>query len=518
MKLIRIPILSFAAALLAVLLSANAAFSQTYGGQATAVRSTVTVVGEPVVTTAVTDTGPLPAAGGNISLTSVGVTLPGVVSVGSSNSTTMGIGDTAQSTASVDNVNIGVLSNTITADVVSSQTSAVCPGPQILGSSTITNLSINGSPVTVTGAPNQGVTIFLDKDPVGTLLINEQIVEERGITVNALHLFVTDPISLTTTDLIIASARSSINCFLAPFENIYSGRGTGVTIFESDILTGTVSTIISDTGPLPMSGGNINTTTTGAGLDPLLSTGVVTASTSGGIPGGDVDTAQSNATTEDLIIEASSDPLNSLLITADSLISDTQCACSLSVGSCEASSLITNLQVSAVVAGIPTNVVIVITGEPNQVVDVLGLATLTLNGRSGSPSGNPAFIDAFAMRVDLNVVGLVGTSITISETHSDIVCLVAPTSAGATIAGRVADEFGRGLPRALVTLTRDDGVIVSTMTNNFGNYRFETVASGRTYVIQPMSRQYSFQARSITVDEDLAGVDFIPVGSGSVKK
>src|SRR5687767_4945776 len=114
----------------AFLLSAAAlsAVGQTYSGQATAVRLTTTVVGQPVLTTAVADTGDLPNAGGTITLASVGVNLAPVATVGSSTSTTTGSDPggsgspppaLSQSTASINNINVGVLSNLITADVVS---------------------------------------------------------------------------------------------------------------------------------------------------------------------------------------------------------------------------------------------------------------------------------------------------------------------------------------------------------------------------------------------------------------
>src|SRR5690348_16807663 len=80
------------------------AISQTYTGQATAVKVMVDPPLLSPVTTAVADTGPLPAAGGNVSLTSVGTTVAGVLTVGSSNVNSSGVSGATHSDASVNNL------------------------------------------------------------------------------------------------------------------------------------------------------------------------------------------------------------------------------------------------------------------------------------------------------------------------------------------------------------------------------------------------------------------------------
>jgi hypothetical protein len=69
----------------------------------------------------------------------------------------------------------------------------------------ITNLTFGGGAVTVTGLPNQTVTIL----GVATLIINEQIVPagSRDITVNALHLIVG-----TGEEVILSSSHSDVAC------------------------------------------------------------------------------------------------------------------------------------------------------------------------------------------------------------------------------------------------------------------------------------------------------------------
>ncbi len=489
--------------LFSIAAAAMPAQAQTFSGQATAVKSTVTVPLLPVTTTAVADTGPLPSAGGNISLVRAGATVPKVLAVGSSNVSTSGGGNSSQSTASVDNLDIGVLSNVITADVISSTTQATCPGQAVTGNSTIAGLQLNNLPITVTGEPNQTIQILVGGSPVGTLIINEQIITPGSITVNALHLFVTDPLALTTTDVVIASAHSGITCVVAPPVNAYSGRGTTVRLRQ--LLLGGVdlSTIVSDTGFLPTSGGSISVTTAGAGLAPLLTTGAATSATSGGLPGGNVNTSQSAVDVDNLAIDLLG---GTATINAGVLTSDTQCQCSLSVPSCTGDSVITDLAVT--VLGLPVD--IDITGAPNQTITIpvplLGSITLVINGRE---SAGPGDITVTALRVIVSLTGLAATDIIISSAHSDINCSLIPTAGDASISGRVTDAAGRGIPRAMVKLTNMTGVTRTGMTNSFGYYRLEEIPAGEAYTAEAIHKRYSFAPRVVMVEDDIAGLDFV---------
>jgi hypothetical protein len=89
----------------------------------------------------------------------------------------------------------------ITADSVVAQASQVL-GAAGSGSSVFSNLSINGTPIAVTGAPNQAVWI-----PGGQVIINEQTISPTGTAVvNALHVTVTG-----VADATIASASAGIS-------------------------------------------------------------------------------------------------------------------------------------------------------------------------------------------------------------------------------------------------------------------------------------------------------------------
>jgi hypothetical protein len=109
--------------------------------------------------------------------------------------------DQVDSEASLANLNVTVAGVGITADLVMARASQVL-GAAGSGSSVVSNLSINGSPIAVTGAPNQAIWI-----PGGQVIINEQTISSTGTAVvNALHVVVTG-----VADVVIASATAGIS-------------------------------------------------------------------------------------------------------------------------------------------------------------------------------------------------------------------------------------------------------------------------------------------------------------------
>ena len=172
----------------------------TFAGQAVALRASA--VG---LALALSDTGPLPATGGNLqtSLASVGVL--GLVSAEALGSTTSGSGTTSQSQSSV--VNLNLLGGLIAADLVKSNSNASCSGGQaaVTGSSELVGLVVAGTPVLVAN-PNLAISL-----PGGiSVIVNEQTSSAGGnagtMTVNALH--VTGP----SIEIVVSSAHSGITC------------------------------------------------------------------------------------------------------------------------------------------------------------------------------------------------------------------------------------------------------------------------------------------------------------------
>lgn len=482
--------------------------AQMYSGQATAVRSTVATPLLPVLTTAVADSGRLPSAGGNVTLASTAVNIPNVLSVGDSTISTNGAAGVVTSTADVNLLNVGVLSNTISATVIGSSAQASCPAGTASGNATITNLQINGLPISVSGSPNQTITVFLLGNQVGQLIINEQIITPGGITVNALHLRVTDPLDLTETNVIIASSHAGIQCASIPSQNRFGGYGTGVQLRQRAVLGTDITNVISDTGFLPRQGSApVVTSTAGAGLSPLLSTGVVTSTTQGGTQGGgNLHITSSSSQVNNLGINA----LNVVTIGANVVNSNTQCTCSTSIPSCSANSGVASLAVTAL--GLP--VTINVTGAPNQIVSLpLGLGTIVINERISSGVNN---ISANALRISLNVAGLAATDVVVAASHSDISCAVI-SSSDVSVGGRVTDSSGRPLSGVTIRLAGSTGEPRTVVSSPFGYYNFENVSAGQTFFVEASKKGLSFSPRVIVPVDDMIDLDFTPQGGRGFK-
>lgn len=85
-----------------------------------------------------------------------------------------------------------------------------------------------------------------------------------------------------------------------------------------------------------------------------------------------------------------------------------------------------------------------------------------------------------------------------------------PTAASVSILGRVLLQAeGRGLSRAFVYLTDQNGETRTAITNSFGYYHFNEVNAGQTYVLNVLSKRYSFSPRVITINEGTNDLDFI---------
>ena len=175
------------------------AAAQTVTGQAAAVQTTVfSLLGGTTLGLANTGalSGPTDALrasqlAGNLPLAALTAEVP--------SATTIGYPDQVDSAASLANLSLSIAGSTIGADLLTSRASAILNGGGA-GSSSVSNLLLNGAPVPVSGAPNQTVSI-----PGGQMVINEQLTSPTGIVVNALHITVGG-----VADVVIASAVAGI--------------------------------------------------------------------------------------------------------------------------------------------------------------------------------------------------------------------------------------------------------------------------------------------------------------------
>jgi hypothetical protein len=125
----------------------------------------------------------------------------------------------AQSSATVEQANL--LNGVVTAKAVVAVSTSTANGSTATSTgegSTLIGLSINGSPpVDVTPSPNTTIPI-----PGGAVILNEQIFEgdgvhTRALTVNMIHVMLTDPVTQAiTVDIIVSQAHSDVNFVPAP--------------------------------------------------------------------------------------------------------------------------------------------------------------------------------------------------------------------------------------------------------------------------------------------------------------
>lgn len=178
-----------------------AAFAATFSGEAAALKANALGV-----TLSLSDTGALPASGGNLSTSLASVNVLGVVSADALSSSASGSGTSSRSQSSVGNLNL--LNGLVAADVVKSNSSATCGGngqASVSGNSEIVGLTVAGQAVVVSN-PNVALSL-----PAGiSLIVNEQTSSPSGntgsMTVNALH------VKGPGIDIVVASANSGITC------------------------------------------------------------------------------------------------------------------------------------------------------------------------------------------------------------------------------------------------------------------------------------------------------------------
>ena len=93
---------------------------------------------------------------------------------------------------------------------------------------------------------------------------------------------------------------------------------------------------------------------------------------------------------------------------------------------------------------------------------------------------------------------------------------LAPTAAQVTIGGRVNNTRGGVVRRVRITLTEAaSGTVKTTLTNQFGYYRFEGVEVGRIYIVRAESRNFTFtpEMHVFSLVDERLDLDFTAVGN-----
>ena len=87
----------------------------------------------------------------------------------------------------------------------------------------------------------------------------------------------------------------------------------------------------------------------------------------------------------------------------------------------------------------------------------------------------------------------------------------AAVASNVSVSGRVLTPDGIGLKNAIVTLTDQNGVRVRVITSSFGAYLFSSVPTGGSYLFSISSKRFRFQPRSLIINADLTGNDFVGI-------
>ena len=204
----------------------------TFSGDARVIQATVLAL----PTIVVGEAGPLDASGGADHSTLLSATISkeqtlNLLALDAEvvHAATVGQGNHSRAEASVADASLNVVGNTIQADVLSSRAEARCDGAggaSASGSSEILGLVVNGRAITVSGDPNQTETIDGIK-----VVINEQSGSTSGngadITVNALHVTVSNPLTGQLADVVISSSHADIACAAcsSPVGDFVTGGG-----------------------------------------------------------------------------------------------------------------------------------------------------------------------------------------------------------------------------------------------------------------------------------------------------
>jgi hypothetical protein len=87
--------------------------------------------------------------------------------------------------------------------------------------------------------------------------------------------------------------------------------------------------------------------------------------------------------------------------------------------------------------------------------------------------------------------------------------ILIPTAATAKVSGKVLTGAGKGIHKAVVTITDMSSGTQSARTNAFGAYSFKGVKVGQSFVIRATASGYQFGPQFITVQGDVTDLNFV---------
>ncbi len=151
---------------------------------------------------------------------------------------------------------------------------------------------------------------------------------------------------------------------------------------------------------------------------------------------------------------------------------------------------------------------------PGQISFVWNHTQPLVNDGDGPPSA--------LFKVSFTAIGANGTSSPLTIPDIQVMEFAVPavvtpglitiggsTAADTTVSGRVLNQAGRPISRAMVVLQGDSGVVKTAMTGPFGYFQFQDVTVGQTYVLKASAKKYTFAPRILSVDDQLLDLAII---------
>src|SRR5260370_687274 len=190
----------------------------------------------------------------------------------------------------------------------------------------------------------------------------------------------------------------------------FSGQASVLSVTTHGITD--ITTSVSDTGPLPPSGGALQTSLLSISFPGLLTADVAHASTIG-----QADRARSEASVADVSLTAGGNTIAASFLRSSAMAVCTTGGPAVS-GSSEIAELVINGQTIAV------------SGQPNQTL-TLPVGKVIINEQSSSVNGNTGSITVNALHVIVPaVLGVAGADVVVSSAHADVTCQGVPACVG----------------------------------------------------------------------------------------
>jgi hypothetical protein len=99
---------------------------------------------------------------------------------------------------------------------------------------------------------------------------------------------------------------------------------------------------------------------------------------------------------------------------------------------------------------------------------------------------------------DILFGGITNTPFSTVGTH------LAPTAANVFVSGRVVSPNGTAIAGASVSISDIRGNSRTVRTSSFGNFRFDNITAGETYVLGVNSKRYRFAPQAISVVDNVS--------------